>query len=94
MGDDPSDRPTRQAMPVVRDAGQSRPTVKAFPAVRPDSPSDSVHPPPGEVLEAPPGPSSRELTLALMRLMEEVERLGGDVSEVRYLLGMASGRPR
>jgi len=85
-----NDRPTRQ-MPAVHDSGQARPTIKAFRAVQPD---ESATQQPDEADAAPHAPSKRELTLALMRLAEEVERLGGDVSEVRYLLGMKTPRER
>ena len=84
-------------MPAVRDAGHNNPTVKAFPAVRPEGSSTGAGAttPVGtpaashDAEDGAAGLSRRELTLVLMKLCEEVERLGGDVSEVRRLLGMS-----
>lgn len=85
--DDDPDRPSR---PAGAPAYGSRPTVKNFPAVRPEGqqPGPPSAPPDASQESEARGPSRGELTLAVMMLAEQVEQLGGDVSEVRYLLGM------
>ena len=89
MSDVPHDPGRPGGGPPRRDAGQANPTVKAFPAVQPDAPPQaSIPSSPGNPEPTPAAPSPRELTLAPRRLADEVERLGGDVTEVRYLLRM------
>lgn len=89
MSEGPHDKPTPHELPVPRSVRPApSPTLKAFPAVRPDG----SPPPPAPVEDSNAGPSQRQLVLAVMKLAEQVENLGGDASEVRYLLGMKTDK--